>query len=1751
MAKSKSSASSATRKKQAAKQAKKKQGADDDDLNPSHTPQKPQRGQKKQKKDRFAPKVNSYVPPPPPPKGAPDPVDLYLVSQGKQIDPELVVVLRRLAKKDEATIGKGVEGFDAAVREVLRREQEKEGEDWERELKEEEILECVAVWAHHFPRLALHPSRRLRLSVHSLHSLLSSGSNPLLKYTRSALLSALWTDQPNYVGSWCVAAFDSDRTVRNQAYRTWESVILPIEEPAQESTGEEPEREGINVFEHGESITQFAFSLILGSPSDDISGSDSPEDPAFLRTSAISALVYLIQKLPSPLPLEAETVDTLMSEEIWDMLAVRDQERTGEKEQPKMVRRALYELLGALAARKEDLMVVSRAEKVADEEQRAEENDEGEEENDDRLRTISRLVLENCWTEEEGWPGIIGFLRRYPQSWTLADIALDTAPSADGSIEESENEDEDDETKEKATPGFIPSPTLTRLFTHLTLACSSHPSALYPTILLLLSTIPASILPVAGPHALPALSLLFENFYSAYSSRAVTIGGAQSSEAWLGALLECLVFVTSKVDDVELSKDLSREWVGRAWKAYLNVGEESKTRGLASRRTAEELEKTLTRFAARDDKAAFEAVWEVIEQEAARLFSQEGTSGKSLEALVMALKAIPRSNSEEVSRRGTSLAKGQLQGAITSIQQGREEGREDSLKFIASTKDLVKEDQAIQQQLDDLCLQHLPAYVSTSANTLSLLVSHLGTTSRTSQSSIWQSLFATSPAPTVFLSLIDAISHTDLARELPSAELDTEVTQIAQKILSTGRSTEDELDILRQIMLRPEPFVESSLPSQLSKLAIETLESTATPALAISSSPNTSSLSALVPSTCLLANYVQEDENAREVASSETATVSLFQVGYLLMNSRLDGAVPGEAVAAAQQAWQAVVRVGGDEVVGKVMDSLKKALVDVNARPSAIEIVQAASALLATAPSTQVSLSGLLPTSDDFNELYTKLSLSYPSPTLSIIEPLVSTSDSNPLPAPSAVDSAFLSAYPRAILAFLEIASRDHSLARKSLWTVPHLLLFANCAKDQLALSSSPTGMFGSSIPEDVLERLIGAGEGASSYLLSSASNALADGWHAKTVTHLRSKDAVKTDDQLLAVLDTLARQAKGTDAKASYAQRAVSTVLGSALRYSESGVQDAERWLALAQNLPSAPGLSCAIIAAVKPILLETPRFERYQNELAASLAGIAPSQLESKGLPLLRQILTIAPPPDAPIIFLPQQRTMFLVQAIQKWIGSDEGIPEEANAGTLELLSHLVAIIQDLSGSHWDLVFDLIETNLDSADWDESTTLPSLYQSCLLLAQMKELSNANAELRAVAKDRVVSCLELVLRLFVSRPVSKERNAPRAEVVSTMARLITDLPPKLLTMDKSFDQLLRLLQDPSLAVQVSSYDLLRRVVQKHVEDLVVEAELDAEEKLEIHLPLSLVKLLETKLNADDVESPEKASAYLLAWLTTFAFFGPASPRLRSGYIDQLRNNDLVASSLLPSLFGLFNLSDRTRPTDLSPWSIDDFHLEVVDTLEAQTLPVFAAHVYYRSLQAVPSLIRTYWASLQNLQLSRTIQTFTSRNFSPLLIAAELSSLRDPSSETGKQLRDNDDFTVKVAAGANEVKCVFIVDEESMEIGVKVPNEFPLVGVEVRDVRKVGVTDKQWRAWLLAMQQVISTQSAAIADALLLFKRNVTLHFEGVESCAICYSTVSTVDRSLPSKSCKTCENKFHAGCLYKWFTTSHSSTCPLCRQIM
>lgn len=151
--------------------------------------------------------------------------------------------------------------------------------------------------------------------------------------------------------------------------------------------------------------------------------------------------------------------------------------------------------------------------------------------------------------------------------------------------------------------------------------------------------------------------------------------------------------------------------------------------------------------------------------------------------------------------------------------------------------------------------------------------------------------------------------------------------------------------------------------------------------------------------------------------------------------------------------------------------------------------------------------------------------------------------------------------------------------------------------------------------------------------------------------------------------------------------------------------------------------------------------------------------------------------------------------------------------------------------------------------------------------------------------------------------------------------------------------------------MQQSSYDLVVRIAEKHVSDLVVEVELETETPPPIALPQELVELLTTKLSPTVLQNSEEysgASTYLLAWLVAFRFFETAvsgarhapdeyeadssahlqSPRIKSAYIDQLRRASLIADSFLPSIFAILNLSDRTRVIDVTPWAVNEFHLE-------------------------------------------------------------------------------------------------------------------------------------------------------------------------------------------------------------------------------
>ena len=59
-------------------------------------------------------------------------------------------------------------------------------------------------------------------------------------------------------------------------------------------------------------------------------------------------------------------------------------------------------------------------------------------------------------------------------------------------------------------------------------------------------------------------------------------------------------------------------------------------------------------------------------------------------------------------------------------------------------------------------------------------------------------------------------------------------------------------------------------------------------------------------------------------------------------------------------------------------------------------------------------------------------------------------------------------------------------------------------------------------------------------------------------------------------------------------------------------------------------------------------------------------------------------------------------------------------------------------------------------------------------------------------------------------------------------------------------------------------------------------------------------------------------------------------------------------------------------------------------------------------------------------------------------------------------------------ANVGEVVATYTVDEYPLEIAISMPNDYPLHAVEVRDIRKIGISEGTWRAWILGMRQLIA-----------------------------------------------------------------------------
>lgn len=195
----------------------------------------------------------------------------------------------------------------------------------------------------------------------------------------------------------------------------------------------------------------------------------------------------------------------------------------------------------------------------------------------------------------------------------------------------------------------------------------------------------------------------------------------------------------------------------------------------------------------------------------------------------------------------------------------------------------------------------------------------------------------------------------------------------------------------------------------------------------------------------------------------------------------------------------------------------------------------------------------------------------------------------------------------------------------------------------------------------------------------------------------------------------------------------------------------------------------------------------------------------------------------------------------------------------------------------------------------------------------------------------------------------------------------------------------------------------------------------------------------------------------------------------------------------------------------------------------------------------MPSYLRS-WVTTLSKKDQPVLDKYFGQHFSPSLILRELQRIKR-SKDFGNS---SSALQIKVLQTSTNcsVSAIFAIEEFKLSIHITIPSTFPLSSSDISGGERLGISESKWRSWLLATQLFFKSENINILEGIMLWRQNVEKSFEGMEPCPICYSIFHPSDRSLPGPSCKTCRNKYHPSCLYKWFKSSGNATCAMCRAV-
>lgn len=1729
--------------------------------------------QKKQKGQKKEPRKKVYIPPFKPAPPQPDPLDtLGLIHR---LPPELVVILRSLGKKDPVTKGRALEELQSKWIDESSR-------------KGDESVECDAlvtmlpVWFHRAPVFFTHPVRRIRLLAAALH--FSYLRIPAVRDAATFFLRETATSEQieTLMGTWCMLAHDVDRQVSLQGRKSWSSITSPgvdgetlvnletlasIMEFFQRTLLDPP---GVHLYLNPPApvaaptpgIKRPSGKFIPEAPKEELESKVNEESDldrnARLRFGALSAFRWLFDARLASKIISLDDLSGLLSNPLfWTSLYygehapwIPDPEIHGLGHGQPQVRQATWGLLSMLLQRYKGAIKPF-------------------------IPILSIVLLRSAWVETDSgvrnalFQPVLIFLKEFPNAWILEGAYDADKQHEDG--DDSDSDSEEFETKTTSTRKEHSSEAYREFLQFLELGCAGSPISGYPTVLVALSTIPSSVIAASSRTGMP-LDDFFTSFWAAIDGHALSsLERKVPSASFLSSLLECLVFFLRRLlggseDHGALSGSVSDDLVSNNTRLqdvadelvrsqFTRIWQEVKARRLrADENDVGKLIASSLLSLHRMNIDFFTTAWDTV---SSAILSQDDESLSLIPTVLRTFvdtfettdlpadvtrTLISKYVQETVGNCETVLA-----SDTTSAGVSKNIGVVITLMETFGSHLFQHTDFAV--RMDNMFVNNALRILQASPQAISTFMSRRNDEDLCVE--LWHVLLVdVSQQIDMLSSLLDVID-TDICPKYlrpEDGELDDVIEHLFIEVLN-GTTSTFRSDLVKRLIQVQDFFLSENGQDILFQTLVSSLSSTVDDILYTTNAPFTA-LATVIEFTRIMLS-----KNHKLTSDSLVSVLpNVFIVGYLLPVTFPTSETP--IIDAARGVWNLCVSKPDnglqDVLSGIIKEKLKELFQDCSTYMRPEDILT----LSGHKPKGIVitPLADVFPTPGEFNAMINSLPSDPPDPSLAFIESIIPAISEfeNPTISGLEFDSRGYSTYIRVTSALLAYLGDNRSIAKENMWALRHILILGQYANDALRVPATPSGLFGPDVSQSELRKLLGKVHQLSTYLLSTGD----DGLHSQVTSACISNRATTSSDALASFVVDIVNHAKREDAVRD------ALVLRSVLKhlFASASKTDSDQWLDLARRLEkTAPQTTVAILASITEFAPEPSRMDRYRNEIASDILGVPASRANTTGVVLLRRLAATAPDSESDVVFLPQQRAVNVVKTCQAWISSDEDIDEDVESVMPLLFVHLSPILQNVAGNHWEFIFDVVENNLETCSFADSATLTMLGRSLRLILTIQDLVLTNKPLRASWDGRKESILALAKNLVSMKLDDTDRSEPRSLCRELALAVIQGLPDALMN-EKTLPEMCHLLTDPSYEVQRMGYSLLHKAARKRTEYFVIESAVDTEDNVSAEIPAELLAILQSNLalaegfhdsESDNVEMDLSelyaVSGYLLAWMIMFDLFIDASIKVRSQYFNRMRSLGIIGDFFIPNVFDVLDLfSGKKKAFKLDIWAVDDFFIEHFEPESVLSLRLLAAHIYHRALLTVPALIRSWISDCSDRQLLSRVVDYTASYFSPGIIRAELAQVRqaDPSSE----LHTTENLVIKVSPSAGEVTASYTVDDQVLELSLRLPNDWPLHRLDIRDTKMVGVSEDRWRAWVLGVQQIVWQQNGRIVDGLTVFTKNVTLHFAGQVECAICYSIISVMDSSLPQKPCKTCKNRFHASCLYKWFKSSHSSSCPLCR---